>query len=288
MADFKDSLPSYHQIEGNNNNTTPLTSTSTGNFQASFASLSLHKSDTIRLINFPAESNSQITELIRRHWPRGIQDIGTYGHPRCTDVKLLGTPWNPPNPLLSGGDKAASRRLMCGLLGGMFDMGWILIAAADVTKKNERDKDSLLFRYQQPSSPPPPSCQWMSISFAHGDLLYVIDGPEELGPALAKALGTTVQRHAPFEKSSNNNSDNDNKIYEIKFREYPWRPTGTETVVTRIILLGILKCLEQYGFGLYASIDQDSGASDVSSVADTWHCNRRLDWIVGSPVYRNL
>jgi hypothetical protein len=118
----------------------------------------------------------------------------------------------------------------------------------------------------------------MSISFDGGDLLHLIDAPQELGHALVQAYGAKVQRYTIH-----------GSVFEIKFRRYPWWPNGTDTVQTRGMLLTLLECLEQQGFGLYASIDQtnqSAGDSDRRE-ADTWFCTRQADWTPGTPVYHS-
>jgi hypothetical protein len=118
----------------------------------------------------------------------------------------------------------------------------------------------------------------MSISFDRGDLLHLIDAPQDLGRALVQAYGSKVQNYQA-----------NGSVFEIKFRGYPWRANGTETVHTRLILLTLLECLEQHGFSLYASIDQDNGPGGDSraSEADTWFCNRQADWAPGAPIYHS-
>ncbi|KAK9343194.1 hypothetical protein V1522DRAFT_413927 [Lipomyces starkeyi] len=159
---------------------------------------------------------TQIQDIIRRAWPRGIQDTRVYD--AAKEVKLYGNPWSVSS---WGAEKTEARRLLCQIL-----------------------HDTLLFRYQQP---PPPSCIWMSISFDRGDLLHLIDAPQDLGRLLVQAYGEKVQNYQ-FKGS----------VFEIKFRGYPWRAYGTDTVQTRLILLTLLECLEQQGFKLYASIDPES------------------------------
>ena len=77
--------------------------------------------------------------------------------------------------------------------------------------------------------------------------------------------------------------------YEIKFVGYPWRASGEETVVARVLVLQLLDCLEIHGFSLYASIDQDRGAGGDSHTteADAWYCCRHVDWQPGMPVYHD-
>ena len=109
----------------------------------------------------------------------------------------------------------------------------------------------------------------MSISFEKGDLLHLIDAPQDLGHALVQAYDKKVQNHRV--KGS---------VFEIKFRGTPWVPTGTDTVQTRLILLTLFECLEQRGFSLYASIKQDNrnnGGHPSISAPDTLFFNRQAD-----------
>ncbi|EGD98151.1 hypothetical protein TESG_05537 [Trichophyton tonsurans CBS 112818] len=76
-------------------------------------------------------------------------------------------------------------------------------------------------------------------------------------------------------------------MFDIKLHGSPWRAVGTKTVKTRVILLTIMDVLEQQGFGLYAAINHNSRRSKDSSnaEADTWYCNRPIDWKPGQFVY---
>ena len=226
--------------------------------------------DRIRLLNFPREDHSRVKTLVEAAWPNGIQNERIYSS--SYELKLSGNPWGRN----SWGQSTMfeSRRLMCAILAGLFDMGWVLKAAVDISKK-EFDKDTLLFRRQQP---PPPRCHWICVNFTGHDLLHLLDAPPELGLSLVQLYGERVQRY-----------DARGRAFEIKFRGYPWRANGEETVRTREILLLLLQCLEQHGFSLYTSVDQDTGPSSDShsSEADTWYCNRQIDWAPGAPIYHN-
>ena len=51
-------------------------------------------------------------------------------------------------------------------------------------------------------------------------------------------------------------------------------PGGSETVTTRLLLLGLVEILEAHGFSVYASIDQNMGVSHVSAyLLDVMHNN---------------
>jgi hypothetical protein len=101
--------------------------------------------------------------------------------------------------------------------------------------------------------------------------MRLIDAPTELGQALIQAYGDKVQSH-----------EQSDAITMIKFRGWPWLANGTDTVQVRVLLLRLMEVLEQHGFSLYASINQDS---DSDSKADTLFCTRNLNWSPGAPVY---
>ncbi|KAK9368721.1 hypothetical protein V1509DRAFT_639466 [Lipomyces kononenkoae] len=235
-------------------------------FRTSFACMSMHMSDRLRFVGFPMADVSQVIPGIQQAWPRGIKDTRTYDE--AYEVKLHGYPWTAT---VGGDERINSCRLVSRILNSLFDLGWVLKASVDISKK-EYDKDSLLFRHQ---NPPPSQCIWMAICFGKGDRLYIIDGPPELNRTLVNAYGSKIQSH----KSNQS-------VFEIKFHGFPWRAEGTATVHARLILLTLLECLEQHGFSLYASIDHYA-ASDGYSEVDTWYCNRQVNWAQGLPVYHS-
>ncbi|OJD28100.1 hypothetical protein ACJ73_00497 [Blastomyces percursus] len=259
-----------------NTQSQPLATAATS-FRTNFASVSLHMTDRIRFLGFSSADVTQIYEIVRACWPKGIQSTREYGP--SDEIRLCGNPWRPSAWFED--EKTAARRLVCGLLRGLYDMGWVLKSSVDVLKK-EGNKGSvspcaalpaytLLFRFQQP---PPPRSNWLCISFNKSDLLQLIDAPKPLCQAMVNALGDKVQRTQFLESS-----------FEIKFHGYPWKASGTETVETRLILLKVLDCLEQFGFTLYASINQDTNQSEQKTDADTWFCQQQTNWAPGAPIY---
>ncbi|OJD16580.1 hypothetical protein AJ78_03271 [Emergomyces pasteurianus Ep9510] len=244
---------------------TLLSATATS-FRTNFASVSLHMSDRIRFLGFSSENVTQIRKIIRKCWPKGIQSFRDYGP--SDEIRLHGNPWSPSAWFED--EKTAARRLVCGLLQGLYDMGWVLKASVDVLKK-DGNKDTLLFRFQQP---PPPQSNWMCISFNKSDLLQLIDAPKSLCQAMVNTLGDKVQRTQFLESS-----------FEIKFLGYPWKAGGTETVETRLILLKMLDCLEQSGYTLYASVNQDAKQGEQKNDTDTWFCHQQINWAPGAPIY---
>jgi len=238
----------------------------TSQFRTVFASLSLHMSDRVRLLGFPNAVIDQIRQIIPQSWPKGIQAERPYE--ASHEFKLYGNPWSG-----QGSDGVHARRFMYRVFETLANMGWVLLLSTDISKR-VTDKDTLLFRLQQPSPAP---CDWMCISFSRSDRIRFIDAPPELVQSMIQALAQRIQSHGPHKESG---------VYELKLHGYPWRATGKETMETRRLLLTLLEVLEGSGESVYASIDQKQNLSNnESSETDTWHCCRAKNWMPGMPVF---
>jgi hypothetical protein len=108
-------------------------------FRTKFACVSLHMTDRIRLLRFPPQDTARIRDIIQRSWAKGIQDQRPYD--ASQEYKLHGNPWSPRG--WSNDQRTDSRKLVCGLLEGLFDMGYILKASVDISKK-EFDKGKVV------------------------------------------------------------------------------------------------------------------------------------------------
>ncbi|KAF4571744.1 hypothetical protein EYR40_008268 [Pleurotus pulmonarius] len=223
-------------------------------------------SDLLRLIQFPPEPARIVRNAITQSWPRGIKEERDYHG--AHEFKLKGNPWSG-----QGTEAVPSRIFMCQVLADLYNAGWVLFASTDISK-NGMDKDSCLFRYQQPAPPP---CSWMSISFNRGDRLRLIGAPQEIIAPFGRVMGPLLQKEGFIEHGA----------YEFKCKGWPWYAMGGDTVATRVLLLRILELLERFGFSLYASIDQSIGAGGdaTTSETDTWYCCRQLSWTPGAPVF---
>jgi hypothetical protein len=104
-------------------------------FSTRFACVTLNQMDRIRFISFGADDVTAMRGIIQTAWPRGINSTRPYGG--ADELKLNGYPWRSDS---RGGDD--SRRLIRALLGGLFDRGWVLQAAVDMSKK-DLDKGEL-------------------------------------------------------------------------------------------------------------------------------------------------
>jgi hypothetical protein len=99
-------------------------------FQTRFACVTLNLTDRMRFINFSARETSTLRGVLGSVWP--IQDVRPYGG--ADEIKFKGYPWQER---VNGDDQA--RRLIRRMLEALYDMGWVLQAAVDVSRK-ELDK----------------------------------------------------------------------------------------------------------------------------------------------------
>ncbi|KAJ4269775.1 hypothetical protein NW762_001443 [Fusarium torreyae] len=231
-------------------------------FKTQFACVTFNMSDRIRLINFPQEDVSAVKEVIQVRWQPGLVQARPYG--QSTEIWVRGNPWSYKS---DGNDDA--RRLMLAMLERLFDMGWVMQGAMDITRKSE-SKDSLIFRKQDPIPPP---CDWICVSFDSSDKLKIVDSPpKDLTDAILQTFGGDVRRRevAP------------NRL-KIHLAGLPWRPSGTDTIKTRIILLRLIETLERCGFTIYATIG--SKGEDEEGAADILICQRQKDWVPGAPIW---
>ncbi|KAF5689033.1 hypothetical protein FDENT_4535 [Fusarium denticulatum] len=215
-------------------------------FQTQFACMTFNMFDRIRLINFTEVEVSAIKEVVAARWSAGLSHVQPYGE--SMEFRLRGRPW-----LHRSGGNDDSRRLMLRILERLFDMGWVLQGAMEITLKSE-SKDSLIFRKQDPIPPP---CDWICISFDNSDKLKIIDSPpKDLTDAILQIFGRDVRRK---EITSDR--------FKVHLANMPWNPSGTDTVQTRIILLKLIETLERCGFTIYATIgskgEDEEGAQDL-------------------------
>ncbi|EDU46564.1 hypothetical protein PtrEW4_003677 [Pyrenophora tritici-repentis] len=236
--------------------------------QTTFASLSLHMEDRLRFLRFPAPILTTCTATILAHWPPGIQQERPYA--TSHEIKLNGYPWRG-----YGQEAAQARRLMKALLSTLHSNGWILTLNTDITK-TATDKDTLVFRYQ---SPAPPEHEWCCVAFSRQDRLRFVDAPASLYAELEARLGGSGEE---WVKGQGEYAEG---IWEFKLVGHPWQATGTTTMRVRELLIVLVEMLEAEGWGVYASIDQKSGAAQGTSGTDTWHCCRVKGWEKGMPVY---
>lgn len=241
---------------------------SSSSSSSTLASLSLHMTDRIRMLRFPASTIEAVRKVIVANWPRGIQAVRLYAGSH--EFKLRGKPWSvKPVPVNQGPDiddptdeAMAAVRLMKGVLEELYNEGWVLHTSTNCLKK-EYSKDTLVFRFQDL---PPARCEWMSVAFVGGNCLRFIDAPQELVTSLLENLKLEVRNHGWPSPVG---------IYTVKMVGCPWIPNGEQTMKTRLTLLKLIEGLEMHGFTMYTSINQFSNLPGGKE-ADVWHCFRKL------------
>ncbi|OBT70087.1 hypothetical protein VE03_00423 [Pseudogymnoascus sp. 23342-1-I1] len=260
--------PSYSA--GPSNTTPPDTIPPYTPFSTTFASLSLHRSDRIRLLQFPASTIDGIRACIKTNYPFGIQRESPYGP--SYEFKLHSYPWSG-----QGRDAVPSRVLMRELLAHLYRNGWIFHIGTDLSK-NGLDQDTIVFRKQQA---PPPEAEWIAISFNQSDRLRLIGADEMLIAAVREVLKSMrlLQEQSWKDRALG--------AWEFKIHGRPWAASGEQTMNTRLLMLRLLECLEKHGLSLYASIDQSrsQGHGEGSSETDSWYCVRDKTWVPGGHVF---
>ncbi|KAG5657843.1 hypothetical protein KAF25_007876 [Fusarium avenaceum] len=129
---------------------------------------------------------------------------------------------------------------------------------------------ALIFR-QQNHIPPP--CEWISISFHGGDKLKILNHPPpDLSAEVIATFITDIQKHEVTPERT-----------KIKFKKFPWGPTGYNDVESQLKLLALLEVVERYGFTLYARTT--ARYSDETSESSVLVFQRRRDWVPGTPLY---
>lgn len=215
----------------------------------------MHSTDDLRFLRFPLQVIDQCRNTVTNVWKGGIQRERTYGNSH--EFKLSGYPWSA-----MGSDAMQARRLIAALLGTLHEMGWVMTLNTDVSK-SVADKDTLLFRYQAPAPAP---CDWSCISFSRADRMRLVDMGSEVFQALTARLGNEwVSKASTYAPG----------ITELKLHGYPWSTGGKETMRVREMLLTLLSTLEEEGWTVYASIDQNAagGNSNTSETDTVSDCN---------------
>lgn len=182
-----------------------ILSSRTSLLTALLSTVTMNQSDRLRLIRFTDRETTLLRQSISANWPKGIQDERVYHG--SYEFKLKGSPF-----FGQGSSAVPARRLMCGVLAGLYGSGWELAHVTDVSKSPvglllsssglesycncaradtellvglQYDKDTLIFRFA--TSPPPPS-YFCSISFNEGDKLRLIGGPGDLQSAISALI----------------------------------------------------------------------------------------------------
>lgn len=111
-------------------------------FKTQFACMSFHMYDLIRLINFTEVEVEAVKDVIKTRWEPGLGQTRPYGE--STEICVSGKPWR-----YNYGGNDDSRRLLLGILERLFDLGWVVHCAVDVTRKSESKGKFSVFRLDE-------------------------------------------------------------------------------------------------------------------------------------------
>ncbi|KAH9113973.1 hypothetical protein AeMF1_011915 [Aphanomyces euteiches] len=210
--------------------------------------LALHRSDRIRLFNFPKEACEWITDAVNAKWPH--KNVSIIPDPKYVELKLGGYPWSP-----SGEDTVHARRLMQQILLSLRMYGYALYCSTGIFN-DDFGKDVLVFELREPCA-----LNMFSISLNQHDTLRVIDAPPEIAQMLTNCINTY------YEGGSVRVSDYTKGCLNFKLWSSPWtdgyQPFGT------MIVGHLLAHLSASGWRLYAAINQLT--KDERNSKDTWY-----------------
>ncbi|OAG06979.1 uncharacterized protein CC84DRAFT_1258198 [Paraphaeosphaeria sporulosa] len=264
-------------------------------FRTRFAAVSLHAADRLQFLRFPPALYSLLRATIQAVWTRGIQleKIST----QLLELQLKGNPWgvhrDNPDGLGIGalrnvldrdseGQAIHAQRLVCALLRALHSEGWVLMQSTDVSQVLW-DADTLLFRHQMPAPAPQ---EWFSVVFQHNRFRFV-DAP--------RGLCLRVLEHLSSQRLEMKFKDHEKVegCCEVKFtgmmrRGSPYLDPviNAGTLKTRMMFLDLLGVVEESGWTLYASVEQNM-RGDGEGMTDTWYCCRPVGWAEGNPVYHS-
>ncbi|KAG4071636.1 hypothetical protein HA402_011790 [Bradysia odoriphaga] len=197
-------------------------------------SISLNRTDRIRLFGLPADVINELKTAITSSWGPIQKENDYHG---AFEFKLKGNPWYG-----QGDDAVHCRRLLAAVLKTMAQFGWNLLQAADVSKKPD-DKDTMFFE----KGIPDPDANLFAMSFNMTDKIRIIDAPE-----FADSVEHALQTQWPnFIRSK---EDYYGSI-EYKLTGNPWFADGDATVRSRMLLCQIIANIRAKGYKLYGSID---------------------------------
>ncbi|KAK3295682.1 uncharacterized protein B0H64DRAFT_151743 [Chaetomium fimeti] len=279
------------------NPTTPFSPTSTSTtLPSSYATLSLHKSDTLRFLNFPATLTTALEPAILAAWPPGIDSSSPAGGGGATspgpgpavEYKCKGRPFG----YYGTQQHVGGIRLVRDVLAVLYRHGWELVTSV-LCSRRYTAKDTLFFRCRAQAGRPTgagagagalPAVEWLALAPMGTDKLRVVYDAEgvklhgavgeednhhdhdhdHLG-VLVSGVKKTLQEMGCFEKG-----DWSHDSFEFELKGKPWRSRGEASNTVRIMLMRLLELMEGHKWRLYAAFVQRTG-SDEDRILDTWY-----------------
>ena len=234
--------------------------------QTTFASMTLHKSDSLHIFQLPQKEIDGLRKIIEQCCDKGIQKERVL-QSSCHEFKLRGNPWNPS--AWTGIESIPSRILIREMLAYLFSVGWMLHA---------RNNDFFIFRKQAAA---PPECDWISITIHGHDRLRLIGASTECRALFRDDLRAQGVLQDESWKEEENNA------WEFKVKGRPWSGWGEEMDMGSPLLLRIVELLETHGWRLYTNATSHIAIQNgMMLISNGWFCAKDRQWTPGMPVAR--
>ncbi|KAH6636281.1 hypothetical protein F5144DRAFT_173647 [Chaetomium tenue] len=253
--------------------TSPFAPTSTSTLpSSSYATVSLHKSDTIRFLNFPASLATVLEPVIVAAWPPGLDSSSPPAGGLSFEYKCKDRPFG----YFGTQQHVGGIRLMRDVLAVLYRHGWELVTSV-LCSKRYTSKDTLFFRSRSRAggvAGTVPAVEWLVLAPMRTDklrLVYDADGEDSqhdhdhLG-LLVAGVKKTLQEMGCFAKG-----DWSHDSFEFELKGKPWRSRGEAAGnAVRIMMMRLLELIEGHGWRLYGTFVQRTG-QDEDRILDTWY-----------------
>ncbi|ORY13612.1 hypothetical protein BCR34DRAFT_480746 [Clohesyomyces aquaticus] len=251
----------------------------------SFATLSFSGPGHLHFFRFPSTLHFLLHATILSSWPLGITltSKSTSSHGDSVDYKLKSFPWAPVQPRLFGNALTSNdsviqaRRLLGAVFAALYSEGWMIALGTEVSRSRAMGERLLCcFRYQGSGRRRAPEvCEWMSVSWDAKNKLRFVDAPIELCVLVAERLRNLIERQRVVAGMEG--------VFKIKLKGSvggKWY----DGVRMRGLVLDLLECLEESGWRVYATVEQQVGGLE-DGAAESRHCCRVRGWTGGMLVY---
>lgn len=249
-----------------------ITSISSPPPPSTYATVSFHKTNIIRLIDFPDDINLSLQPVIVTSWPLGLVSSGRVGE--AYEFKVNGKPFGT----VSGRQAVAGIRLLRNIFAFLHDRSWELVTPMTFSRRPTA-KDTLIFRQLSPPLVPPSPVEWLALAPIRSDRLRVVydvpdvkllgaDADHDYLGILITSIKRTLEGGDWFDKG-----DWSHDSFEFKLKGSPWLSRGEASNKTRILLLRLLETMERHGWKLHTAVLQRAGTDDIR-MTDTWYFMR--------------
>lgn len=213
-----------------------------------FMVVGLSSTDTLMVLNAPADLHQTFKDVLDKTWPRGIQRW-SYENSVLL-IKLKGTPWHP-----DGDETVHSRQLLQTLVNDLQARQWSLYGNSNL----KSGTNTLFFEHNPNIALGQPTPPHFTISLNKHDTLRLISTPESLISAVRDVIQTCwrkgIQQESRYFES-----------WEFKLKGNPWWASGEEAVDSRYLILKLIESMQAYGWSVIASIDSSRKLSDKSAL----------------------